>query len=100
MTDWNRKTLCDLGYVISRCRMNATLTPNQREQLALVAEAAHNFERNVKCTDESVDSVRDQLCTVCRKESLYTCDRASGWSNKCQLVRVNSDSELGNGNTP
>ena len=84
MTDWIRKNISTLEYIIEHLRRDDGTTPAQSEKLM---EIKNKIGANLFPKQRDLELLQAELCEFCKKENLCTCKTGLSNMNVCELVR-------------
>ena len=87
MTDWNRKNLDALHSAITvKLRSDGHLNNKTAQLNEIKSRILTSFGSGHALT---LHNCRAALCNVCRKDKMYECDVAAGWSPTCTFIKSN-----------
>ena len=90
MTDWNRKKAESLASALRSHLSKKPGLPTLDATLFAICEDAKRTYLRTSSGSPKLDSVRANLCAICRNQQFYVCDVVQGWSSSCAFVASNS----------
>ena len=86
--DWIRKHLMELADAIHQYLIEKSGNAEPRADLAEICRRVDAASKLPQHDEIVLNGVRDDLCRVCRRDSLHVCDVGRGWSANCAFIQI------------
>ena len=88
MTDWSRKSVCDLATACKMCEVDSALPVNQRDEFAEIYAFAKQLSTLPNAGGiHNISAVISMACRVCKNTFLRDCSGRQDWRQPCLLVQ-------------